>query len=113
MPTVSIYEFDEVKAKQELMVREFAEPDTEWLAFVVGNRKKGRCSDDADIIIGPVANDDVFRTIALFESGDLDEDAAIKRFKIKNLYKQVLFCNEKALQTLEFKSSYTLEWSRS
>jgi hypothetical protein len=108
-PTVNVYEFDEAAARQSIVFLEFAEPDSTWLEFVVHNRQKGRSSDPVDIIIGPVANDDVFRTVTLFETNEIDEETAIKRFRIKRLFEQVLFCNIKALEFLTYKSSYTLE----
>ena len=88
----------------------FDGPDEAWLAFVVHNRRKGRDSAcRADLIIGPVANDDVFQTVALYEAGQIDAEAAIKRFKIKTLFNQYLFVNEKALGYLTFEQSYVPE----
>jgi hypothetical protein len=109
IPTVNIYECDDLRMLQGLALQEFVEPDLEWLAFVVQNRREGRLHNDADIIIGPVANDNVFRTIVLYMSGNLDEKAALNAFKVKELYRQVLFCNEQALKLLDFKTSYALE----
>ena len=48
------------------------------------------------------SNDDVFETVALYEAGIIGEDAAIERFKVKDLFDQVLFCNERALGYLSF-----------
>jgi len=105
-PTVNIYEFkDKV---QELNTLVFDLPSEKWLDFVVYNRKFGR-KEDYDLIIGPVANDDVFSVIALYESGNLTKNEAIERFKVKRLYNQYLFCNEKALSNLIFMESYRLE----
>jgi len=105
-PIISIYEFNEKIS--ELNVLNFDSPSEKWLDFVVYNRKFGR-KEDYDLIIGPVANDDVFSVIALYESGNLTKEDTIKRFKIKNLYNQYLFCNEKALSNLTFTESYKLE----
>lgn len=66
----------------------------------------GRRLLQANIIIGPVANDNVFRTIDMFEAGDLTESEAIERFKVNELFDQYLFCNEKALEALRFVRSY-------
>ena len=109
-PTVNIYDFDPTEARRKLSILEFSSPDANWLEFVVHNRKEGRDpSLDVDLIIGPVANDDVFETVALYESGLIDEETAIKRFKIKQLFDQILFCNEKALAHLSFNQSYGIE----
>jgi len=105
-PTVNVYEFND--KIQELNTLIFDFPSEKWLDFVVYNRKFGR-KEDYDLIIGPVANDDVFSVIALYESGNLTKNEAIERFKVKRLYNQYLFCNEKALSNLTFIDSYRLE----
>ena len=64
---------------------------------------------EKDLIIGPVANDDVFATIVLYENGQLTKDEAITRFKVKSLFDQYVFCNEKALCCLLFVKSYTVK----
>ncbi len=109
-PTVNVYVFDEATAQRDLQTLRFDGPDESWLDFVVHNRRKGRDSScGADLIIGPVANDDVFQTVALYEAGQIDAEAAIKRFKIKTLFNQYLFVNEKALGYLTFEQSYVPE----
>ncbi|NGM16522.1 DUF3990 domain-containing protein [Eggerthellaceae bacterium zg-893] len=113
IPTVNVYEFDVKEARQHLEFLEFDSPDEAWLNFVVGNRRQGRSETcAANVIIGPVANDDVFETIALYEAGQIDEAAAIKKFKVKSLFNQILFCDDKALGHVHFVNSYTLEVSQ-
>jgi hypothetical protein len=106
VPSVSVFEYDEATT-QQLDILTFESPNEEWLDFVVHNRQHGR-ADEHDIIIGPVANDDVFATIALYEVGELSKDETIARFKVKSLYDQYLFCNETALQVLTYLESYTV-----
>lgn len=107
-PTVNVYEADPDEIRRRLNVMQFSSPDADWLRFVVHNRREGRDpSCAADVIIGPVANDDVFETVALYESGIIDEAAAIERFKVKSLYDQVLFCNEQSLSLLSFVEART------
>lgn len=109
-PTVNIYEVDLNLMRERLSLLEFEAPDRSWLEFVVHNRRYGRSPEcTADVVIGPVANDDVFQTVALYEAGQIDEDAAIARFKVKNLFNQVLFCNDAALSQLSFVGSYVVE----
>jgi len=105
-PTVNTYEFNEEALELSTLV--FDLPSEKWLDFVVYNRKFGR-KENYDLIIGPVANDDVFSVIALYEDGNLTKNEAIERFKVKSLYNQYLFCNEKALSSLTFMESYRLE----
>ena len=104
-PTLNIYEFNNNALELNTLI--FDSPSEKWLDFVVYNRKFGR-KEDYDLIIGPVANDDVFSVIALYESGQFTKEDVIKRFKVKNLYNQYLFCNEKALSCLIFIESHRL-----
>ena len=105
-PTVNTYEFNDKALELNTLI--FDSPSEKWLDFVVYNRKFGR-KEDYDLIIGPVANDDVFSVIALYESGNLTKNEVIERFKVKSLYNQYLFCTEKALSNLTFMESYRLE----
>lgn len=105
-PTLNSYEFDEDRARKQLAVLEFVQPDREWLDFVVHNRKYGRDSKlVCDVVIGPVANDDVFATVALYEQGQITAAAALEMLKIKKLFTQTLFCNETSLEFLSFVSA--------
>ena len=106
-PVVNCYEFDENLNK--FSVLKFDAPDEKWLDFVVERRKGIALSKKYDLIIGPVANDDVFGTIILYEAGQLDKKSAIKNFKVKKLYNQIVFCNELVLKSLTFIKSYKAE----
>ena len=106
-PVVNCYAFNEDLAN--FSVLRFDAPDEDWLDFVVERRQGVELSRRHDIIIGPVANDDVFGTIILYEAGQLDKEDAIKKFKVKKLYNQVVFCNEVALGRLTFIKSYRVE----
>jgi hypothetical protein len=106
-PVVNCYEF--ANDDTALSILRFDAPDERWLDFVVANRKGTEPTLRHDVIIGPVANDDVFGTIVLYEAGQLDKESAIKRFRVKRLYNQVVFCSEAALGRLTFVSSYKVE----
>jgi hypothetical protein len=103
-PVVNCYEFKEEPA--QLSILQFDTPDEKWLDFVVERRKGIEPVEKFDLIIGPVANDDVFGTIILYEAGQLDKESAVKRFRVKKLYNQVVFCSELALNHLVFIKSY-------
>ena len=106
-PIVNCYEFR--GDFDEFSVLRFDAPDEDWLDFVVARRKGIALKEKYDLIIGPVADDDVFGTIILYEAGQLDKEDAIKRFKVKQLYNQVVFCGESALNCLVFMKSYQVE----
>ena len=107
-PIVSVYDFDIERAKNELEILEFNEPDESWFDFVCANRKSEYSGKDYDIAIGAVANDKVYTTIGLYESGVLSKEQAIESFKINPLYDQVVFKTEVALKMLIFKEAFDL-----
>lgn len=104
LPIVNCYEINEDFNNLSVLI--FDAPNEKWLDFVVERRKGIVFTEKYDLIIGPVANDDVFGTIILYEAGQLDKESAIKKFKVKELYNQVVFCNELALSKLTFIKSY-------
>jgi len=94
---ISEYEFDLGIAQKELSVISFGKPDDEWLDFVCQNRSGKIPSKAYDIAIGPVANDQVFAVVALYEQGFYSKAAAIAEMKVRTLYNQILFHTEKSL----------------
>ena len=77
-------------------------PSFEWLNFIIKNRKNYDFNVDYDIIIGPVANDQVYNTIILFEEKIIDYGQAIKKLLTQKLFDQYLFKTEKAMKKLKF-----------
>lgn len=53
-----------------------------------------------DIIYGPVADDDVYRTFALYTANLLTKEQTVER--LKKLFNQMVFSTDKALTYLEF-----------
>ncbi len=103
--TVSFYEFDDaLLASPELRIRAFHGVDAAWLNFVVGCRKGQE--HHYDLVFGPVANDNVFVTVNLYESGVLDAQSAIARLKAYKTYDQLSFHTERVIRALRFVASY-------
>ena len=101
---VSVYEVDDaLLANSELRIREFHGVIAAWLDFVVGCRK-GQVHD-YDLVFGPVANDNVFVTVNLYESGVLSAEAAILQLKAYKTYDQLSFHTDKVIKTLNFLES--------
>ena len=98
---VNRYEFDLEKAKKELTVIHFETADEKWLDFICDNRS-GKYTGDYDIVIGPVADDRVYRVVVEYENGDLDREIALKNLKTESLCDQILFHTEKALKCLKY-----------
>lgn len=99
---VSVYEFDLDNAEAETVIHRYPNADMEWLKFVVGNRKGENLSVSVDMHIGPVADDNVYRSIRLFETGVLDAEETVKRLKTEILQDQWTFHTEKMLSYLTF-----------
>ncbi|MBO7114245.1 MAG: DUF3990 domain-containing protein [Bacteroidaceae bacterium] len=101
---VSVYEFDETLLDSlDLNIRRFTGADEPWLYFVVDCRKSR--PHEYDLVQGPVANDKVFITVNLFESGVLSAEAAILQLKAYKTYDQLSFHTEKVIKTLKFVES--------
>lgn len=104
-PYVNVYNFDE-KAFSDCSFLEFKAPDGQWLDFVCENRNGTYSGKKYDLIRGPVANDDVYRTVTLYLSGVLSRSATLAELKVRKLYNQVVFASDKALSYLSFHLFY-------
>lgn len=104
---VSVYEIDDaVLTNPELKIREFHGVDEAWLNFVVDSRKG--VTHDYDLVFGPVANDKVFTTVNLYESGVLDAPAAIAQLKAYKTYDQLSFHTKRVMDVLMFVGAYDI-----
>lgn len=99
--TVSKYEFDEASQK-DLKVLKFECADELWLEFVSENRNGNYRNEEYDLIFGPVADDDIFRTFILYSTGVLSKEQTLNALKIKKLFNQYVFATDKALEAIKF-----------
>lgn len=104
-PVVNEYEIDEKMAFELCDVLEFDQPNEVWLDFVCTCRDGHNAAEGHDFVFGPVANDDVYRTLALYREGEITKDETLARLKIKQLYNQLVFATAKALAFIRFKKS--------
>lgn len=98
---INKYEFDLERAKENLIVLCFEQADEKWLNFICNNRNR-KDTGSYDIVIGPVADDKVYRVIVEYENGDVDKEEALKKLKVETLCDQILFHSEESLKYLEF-----------
>lgn len=66
------------------------------------NCMTGISANTFDMHIGPVADDNVYRSIRLFETGVLDAGETVKRLKTEVLQDQWTFHTEKILSFVHF-----------
>jgi len=107
---VSIFEIpDDFLENPNLHIRIFSKANEEWVIFVEANRKQPDFAHEYDIIKGPVANDQVYASFALYEADLLDFHELLKRLKVRKLTDQVLFHTERSLLPLTFIESEVVE----
>jgi hypothetical protein len=102
---ISVYDFDERNAVELTFLR-FKTANADWLDFVTQNRIGTYRGADYDVVIGAVANDNVYTTLILYADGTLSKEATIEALKTKRLFNQYAFRSEKALALLRFQYSF-------
>ena len=98
---LNVYELNEQNLKG-LKVKEFDGPNDKWLDFISANRNGTYKGEKYDVIIGPVADDDVYQTLQVYASGILTKEQALEALKIKKLYNQFVFASNDALKAIKF-----------
>ena len=98
---VNAYEFDK-DAIKKLKCLIFDSPTEDWVDFVMNNRTIKGYEHDYDIVFGPVANDRVYASFALYEGGLIDKQTLISELKTYKLIDQYLFHTEKSLEYIHF-----------
>ena len=84
----------------------FTDMTEEWLQFIVDCRKGKK--HNYDIVEGEMADDTIWDYIEDYIAGRVSEAAFWELVKFKYPTHQMVFCTEKALQTLRFEGSYAL-----
>lgn len=100
---VSAFEFeDEILTGSELNVKIFPEYSKEWADFVVANRnnKSAMPIHPYDIVIGPIADDNVGTQIYRYSRNFIDIDKLIAELKFEEKAIQYFFGTEKAIKLL-------------
>lgn len=101
-PTVNTYT---VRLDTSLNILEFKDMSEEWLDFII-NCRHG-IPHDYDIVIGAMANDQIYNFIADYIDGIITREQfwAMARFKYPT--HQINFCTPAALKCLEYVTSET------
>lgn len=98
---VNAYDYNEA-LEGDLDVLEFTKPDEAWLDFVMANRMNRNFSHTHDVVKGPVANDRVYASFALYEAGLIDKENLIKELRAYKLVNQILLHTERALSCVRW-----------
>ena len=62
-----------------------------------------------DIVIGAVANDTLYSTLLLYETGVLSKIETIRRLKTHKLFDQISFHNQSVLKELQYSENYVVK----
>ena len=110
-PIVTYFDADVDKIlKSDLSVRIFDKPDITWATFVMNNRshtfternsKECNLENQYDLVIGPVANDDMALLFRQFEDGFITIEILTREMTYKQLTNQYSFHTERAIQFLQ------------
>ena len=88
-----------------LSVLEFTR-DAAWFDYIFTNRTAAKdLHPEADVVIGPIANDTLYDTLGIFTSGFLTRDQALRLLMIGPVYSQTVIKTEKAAAQLHWLSA--------
>lgn len=110
-PKITAFEFnEEIYNSDKVNVKKFESPTEEWALFVLNNRDRKfkdisslKCNIDNkyDMVVGPVADDDLALLFRTFTKGLIDIDTLVKEMKYKKFSNQYSFHSEEALNFLK------------
>ena len=107
-PVVNEYELNE--QWEGYRVLSFDEENEKWLEFVCACRRGENLNKDYDIIIGSVADDDVFKTVDMYFRGLWDKQKVLEELRYYKMNNQICIVNQKTLdQLLAYKKSYEVK----
>lgn len=115
-PCITEFSFDDVHLiSPALNIKQFKEPGNEWAKFVINNRNHSfsdiqnpccNLDNKYDIVIGPVANDDITALMDVYLSGILSDEALTRELTFRDLSIQVSFHTEKSITYLQTTGAY-------
>ena len=95
---------------ESLRVLSFGKEDDKWLEFVCACRRGEQLNKDYDVIVGNVADDDMFKTVDLYFRGVWDKERVLKELRYYKLNNQICIVNQAALdRLLTFQRSYEVK----
>ena len=96
-PIINIYEYNE---NNKLNIKEFTVMTEEWLDFII-NCRNGQ-KHNYDIVIGAMADDQVYNYISDLMSGTITRAAFWELAKFRHPTHQIALCTEEALKCLNY-----------
>ena len=91
-----------------LKIKEFGGVSEEWFDTVIACRGGNDILAGFDIVVGPVANDNVYQTLRLFETGIYSKKEAMRRLLAERLFDQIVFKTPASLRCIRYVSHATV-----
>lgn len=105
---INVYEMKD--NLENYRVLSFEKENEKWLEFVCACRKGENLNTDYDIIIGSVADDDVFKTVDMYFRGLWDKKKVLEELRYYKMNNQICIVNQATLnQVLIFQESYEVK----
>ena len=102
---VNVYELSE--KWDGFRVLSFEKENEKWLDFVCGCRKGQPLNAEYDIVIGNVADDDVFKTVDMYFRGLWDKEKVLSELRYYKMNNQICIVKQEALDCLlTFQKAY-------
>ena len=91
----------------EIIKRPDVDHSKDYLDFVCACRKGEPLNQNYDIVIGNVANDDVFKTVDMYFRGLWDKQRVLQELRYYKMNDQICIVNQETLdKVLKFKKYY-------
>ena len=100
LPVINTYELD----TSSIAIHTFGR-NTDWFSYIFQNRRSAADRLEADVVIGPIANDTIYDTLGIITSGYLKDEQAVQLLMLGFEYTQVALKTEKAAKQLAWKES--------
>ena len=96
-------------ASYGLTVKSFDGVSEEWFDAVIACRQGTDVFAGCDVVVGPVANDNVYQTIRFFETGVYSKGEAMRRLLAERLFNQIVFKTTASLDCCRYVSHKVVE----
>ncbi|MBE5893283.1 MAG: DUF3990 domain-containing protein [Lachnospiraceae bacterium] len=105
---VNVYKMEDNWDKYRVL--SFEKENEKWLEFVCACRNGEPLNRDYDIIIGSVADDDVFKTVDMYFRGLWDKTKVLEELRYYKMNDQICIVNQDTLdQILTFQKAYEVK----
>lgn len=105
--TAFVNVYDMTENLTELKVLHFKEADGDWLDFVCACRSGADIYKDYDVIVGNVADDDVFKSVDMYYRNIWDRSRTLQELRYYKCNDQVAFISQQGIdKALKFIKAY-------